>query len=62
MMTWFPKLTESPLKKVGTILKQDQTKSNAERDIENDEQEASNSETANSTDKKKKDGLLDIYV
>ncbi|MCC4798017.1 hypothetical protein [Enterovibrio norvegicus] len=61
-MTWFPKLTEAPLKKVGTILKQDATKSNAERDIENDEQEASNNETANSTDKKKKDGLLDIYV
>ena len=61
-MTWFPKLTEAPLKKVGTILKQDATEQQKHPTVEAHDPSDKDAEEPSSEKKKDSDSLLDLYV
>ncbi len=61
-MTWFPKLTESPLKKVATILKQDPTEQQKHPSIEGQNTTEKETDEPSSEKKKDNDSLLDLYV
>lgn len=61
-MDWFPNISDYSPHKVGNVLKQDKAKQQQQKPAEEEERNDEAPETAPGENKKKNDGLLDIYV
>lgn len=61
-MDWFPKISDYSPQKVGNVLKQDKAKQQQQKRAEEEDRNEEEQEASPSENKKKNDGLLDIYV